>query len=813
MTSRYTTSPVSHGPKQIVAVVLAMLIFMPTMSTAAQLQDNYDVAIKAARAGDTATALILLQALINEFPQTSQYQYDYVTVLGWAGQDQKAYEQHDSLDLTNAPHYVLEALAKSARNIGKHTEAQRLYRAVLEKAPQRVQSRVGLALTMVDAKQGKDALLVLDAAASYQQNNVDIVAAKAYVVAAIRDPIDAALSQEAAVKSGAVPVTALRNSILKLSSSGAPAMALLMAQRNAGAVTDDDLATIKAEQAALHIRWGRYETLNPADRYGHTDMAIETLTQEIAKLSDHRSALAIRMYFDLLLAYRDRQQFDKAIALYDVLVARATVLRPYVLHAVGDIYLAQKQPELALPLLQAALKGEPNNVSIQVSLFYVLLELNRTNEAIAHIDSMAASLPAWIRPLTSQQRIWNPEKLHLDSVSAMARAFSGDLKEGEARLRRLMVQAPNNVDLKSELAHVHLWRGWPRLALSEFREIQALDSEFLAAKLGEVNATYALGDVAGAEALLDQVPPYYAMEPSVLRRAREHETYRLREFTIDISGGEISSYHDSSSDLSVDARYYDLYVGKRWRPFVHLLHQRGDLSGIRIKHSQLGVGLNYGDRSVSGNLELNRHSDDKMGVRLDGRWQINDFLAASAVLDSNSRDTPLRARQDGINASSSEVGLSYRFSELSEASAGFSYQRFNDNNQRTTLYVSARQSLINRPKYSLASTVYFYQQDNKNIDAVYFNPGKLSSIDVGLVNEWRNYQRYARAFKQRLYTSLGMTSQQNYDDGVVWNVRYEHLWDLDDRFYVSYGIGYGTALYDGVSEAAGRASLSINKRF
>ncbi len=789
------------------------LLSFPAIAQGGDIDAEYDRAIASARAGDTESALRLLSALISEHPTVDRYRYDYVTVLGWAGQDSVAFAQRLELDLSIAPIYVLESLAKSARNIQDFTAAEALYRRVLERNAGRVQSRAGLAMSLADALRGPEAFIELDSIGQDDKENPDIVAARIYVEDSMRDPIDAALAKELAVKAGLLPVTALRKYILDISRRGAPQMALAMAERNDGAMTVQDIAQIKNDEAVAHVRWGRFDSLTPADRYHHTDVAIKLLGNELAKLTNDGSYQVRRMNFDLLVAYRDRQNLSGVIEVYESLVEQGVEFPPYVLHAVGDVYLALKKPELAEALIRQSLLVDSHNLDAKISLFYALLDLRQYREALAYIDTVAADQPAWITSPSGGQRVWNTRKTQLDVTASLARAFVGYLPESQLRLEALLASFTNNLDIKNELANVYLWRGWPRLALSTFSAIKTMEPDFLPATLGEISVAYALGDASAAESLLARIPAAYSADGGVLRRQRELKIYRMREVSIQASGGQVVSFHDGSSDLSIDGRYYDAYVMPSWRPFAHVRYQQGNLLGSLIEYHQLGVGVNYGVRNISGNLELTQDSNQSIGLRVDGRWALSDYVSVSASLDSNSRDTPLRARSTGIKSASSEVGLRYRFDETRAMNVGLGIQQFDDRNRRLSYYLSGRQALVTRPKYSLAMGVFLYQQRNRAVDSDYFNPTKISSSEISLTHEWRNYRRYDDGFSQRLRTYLGSVSQQQFSPGFVWGVGYEHVWDLGELCSLTYGLSYGRTLYDGVFEKPVRGFFTLNKRF
>ncbi|MFO1351043.1 MAG: tetratricopeptide repeat protein [Gammaproteobacteria bacterium] len=114
-------------------------------------------AVAEARAGRLAEALALFAQLRQSVPADRAVLYDYAVVLTWAGRNAEALELLARMAPRAAPDYVLEALAKAARDAHRYDQAITLYRLLLERRPDHPQARLGLALALTDGGQFPEA--------------------------------------------------------------------------------------------------------------------------------------------------------------------------------------------------------------------------------------------------------------------------------------------------------------------------------------------------------------------------------------------------------------------------------------------------------------------------------------------------------------------------------------------------------------------------------------------------------------------------------------------------------------------------------
>ena len=134
------------------SIALALtLLAGPAIAADPTPAQMHATAVRAARAGDFATAVPTLERLVRTQPRIARYRFDLVAVLSWAEQHQQALAAAKGLDVARLPEYVLAALARSARLGGDRPLAVRAYRILLKRRPDSADYRRGLELATIPA--------------------------------------------------------------------------------------------------------------------------------------------------------------------------------------------------------------------------------------------------------------------------------------------------------------------------------------------------------------------------------------------------------------------------------------------------------------------------------------------------------------------------------------------------------------------------------------------------------------------------------------------------------------------------------------
>ena len=605
---------------------------------------------------------------------------------------------------------------------------------------------------------------------------------------------------------------AKRGRILALLRLGAPHQALRLAHNNRDLFSPDEWQKMVGDQAAEEIRWGRLATIDPGKRYQDTDSAIKRLQEQYVKITDKASSAALRNRFDLIAAYHNRRYMHKATALYEQLSVKT--FPPYVQAIVGDAYLMLRQPERATTLLEQSLKNYPENLDAQYSLYYAYLESGRYKKSLAHIDAFAASLPQWIWPPGSKERQLNIDKLYAQNTASIARAYVGKLDTAEYGLKRLLKQSPANVDIRNNLANIYLWRGWPRLALKEYRSVLAQNSGNLGALKGIVSALTARGDSAGADMALAPLQTLYGDDPSIQNLVRESKIQKMREIWLEVNGGSSSGTNidKGNKDLGFITYYYDRPWSLGLRPFAYISQSQADFSGQKVNRNRLAIGLHYQQQDIMlrGNIS---GGDGSPGISLQGDWTPTDHWYGSLSMKSFSEQTPLRADLDNIEAWSLAASTEYRFHESRSLGISLQHMGFDDGNKRNTFFAFGRQRLFQGLHYKLEGELNLYSQTNTSNNTIYFNPATQSSIELEFNNEWLTYRYYEKSMRQRLLINMGSSNQKNFNKEPTWMLGYEHHWSFSQQLSLSYGIKRSRPVYDGVKEYFTRGFMNFYVRF
>lgn len=776
----------------------------------------YQNALQQARQGQFIPALKQFEELITSYPDNRRYYFDYIAVLGWAERDKKVVDQLPRLKVSETPVYVLETVAKSARNLGKFQVSIDLYRATLKKDRRRIQSRTGLAMALADNSQAGEALEVLDATPVEQADMDEILQARAYALYMKREYFQALAVYEKILDKSPQNRDALRGRILAIARLGAPHQALRIARQSPELFAKDELNLIAADATAMEIRWGRLHQAPAEQRYLLTDKAIDRLYEKLKGLNDGgqgNSSLAHRYRFDLIVALADRQRMEEAITIHAQLVTADVEIPAYVLTSTADACLYLEQPERARDLYTQALAQQPENFDAGIGLFYAYVEMEDHERAQAVIDELAAQTPVWIRYRDDAQP--NPQKIQAETAAALARAFADKPDDAYQRLHRLNVQAPYNADIRSELAYVSFWRGWPRRALSDFELALNADPGHLGAQTGHANALLNLYEFQRAAAEIQNLDEEHPRSKSVVDLQRLWEIHNMRELRVDVARGLNSGVQEGTDDFTLNTYLYAGPQHYRYRPFVHGYLDRAKFPQGHVTYRRYGAGLEYRRRDIelTGELTTGAGEQDDLGIGARLNWMPGDYWRFDFAADSYSNDIPLRARLDGIDGWSAGLNTAYRFSESRRIDLRLQRIDFSDDNLRTGGAFTYMERLVSGPRYKLDGTLELSMSGNTRSDAPYFNPGRDAFHGVTLTNEWLTSRRYTRAFRQRLGFAIGSYHQDGFGAHGTWNARYEHDWEFGEQLNLLYGIERSRHIYDGDSELRLQMDLSLVWRF
>ena len=307
--------------------------------------ERYQQALASAKAEDYEKSLSLFKTLIAEYPENINYLSDYVQILANAGKDKEVIALAEQVPREQVRAYVLEAIARSARNIQNYQTSENFYWTVIRRFPDRIEAYIGLAYLYVDQGRTQDALNIILPLKQKYPEHTEILFAAGYIYERDSQFFEALKYYEKVISINVTHREAIKRRILVTSKLGAPSLAYRMAKQYPdGFFSAEEMATIRWDQAAYWVRWGEAgNTLDERLRFEDTDRAIEELKANIAYLDSNelndKDYWEKEIGFDLILALRDRFQMQQVIKEAEKLFAKKIELRTEVMIALADAYL------------------------------------------------------------------------------------------------------------------------------------------------------------------------------------------------------------------------------------------------------------------------------------------------------------------------------------------------------------------------------------------------------------------------------------------------------------------------------------------
>jgi len=796
-----------------IAVIAALVVAAPLFAS----RDEHSEAVAQARRGDFATALPTLERLARTDGGDRRHLHDYLVVLGWAGRHADAVTAADTADLGGAPAYVLEAVARSAREVQRFDLSRSLFLQSIRRHPDRVESRVGLALSLSDQGRHRAAADLLEVLAERHPDRVDVYEARAVVAESASDWIQALAMHQLTLERAPGRRESQRGVLRAAAKLGAQHLAHDLAARDPGLITADELRTLAADRTAISMRWGRIE-----ERIATGDARFHWLSRALADSEEVATALVrdggaaaradrvVRQLLnDRVVALNWRHSNEQAVALYERLLAAGLEPPAYTQRAAADAYLAVRQPERAAALYASARREIVDDFNLELAYFFALGESERHDDAIAQIDALAARTPARHRDGRP-----NHDAQTARAMAALARVFTERPAQAETMAAKVIEDAPYSAESRALAASVAQARGWPRRADEEYQRALATDPESAGLRAERIGPLLELHEFAAARSELDRARAERPDDARVKRAADVWAVHASPELYVDAGYARSTTASPTGArDWRVDTWLYSAPLAHRWRAFAHTYNARATIDGTGIGWNRMGAGAEYRARDLRLTAEANAGSGAPAGLAVSGRWQPDDHWRLSAQGQSVSNSIPLRAWLQGIRANELGTDAQYAVNESRRFSGGLGRLGFSDGNTRRIASANWNERWITGPRFKLETNLGVWHSRNSRDGAPYFNPARDTSATLEVAGEWTTWRSYENNFKQRLAIGAGRYWQQGFASGPVWTVRYDHAWEFDRRVALRYGIGRLLQPYDGVGTGRTFFSLTLDWRF
>ena len=782
--------------------------------SASSFEELRTQAVQSARSGDYSLAIDILERLLARNPGNIDAFHDLLIILGWAERDSQLMQLADRLDAETAPVEVLEALAKSSRNIGDFDQSIRWYERAISRVPDSLEGHLGLALTYADLGRREQALRVLGSVSIDERNRSRVLLAKAYIFRSSADFPQAIAAYNEILANDPDHRIALRGKILAMQRLLLPAQALDIANAHPGVLTKDELGQLYTDWGAVQIRWAKQTATSKSLAEYPLEKVLAQVSATGRRFADSVSVQQ-RTRFDRIVALRSRQRMTEVVSEYEQLVAGVDGIPAYVLGAAAGAYLYLRQPEKAQELLLRALQQEPDSFELNQDLFYVYVDLEQHRQAKELAEKLRQSQPVWNQVPGSRVFKSNPRRMQAEITAGLSLAFADQLALSQARFEDLLSKAPHNTDLRHELATVYRRRGWTDRAAFEYQQVLSVEPELTAADVGYAHALldrrhYELAD-RKISRLVDELPA----RQDVMRLRQRWDRHDEFKYHIDASHGDSSGVQFGSEQYRIDGYFFVKPLAYRWRPFIHTTDAFAEFPEGDSTRRRIGAGIEYRSTDWLGGLELNtdRNSGGELGVSGSLEWAASDYWSLAALWETQSDAVPLRGHRVGVDADRVGLRLGYRASESRQVSISAEQLKLSDGNTRYHWLGQLNQRVVSRPVYKLDLNAEIYAAKGSAQSVVYYNPRRDSSVVVTATNEWRTYRRYEFAFTQQFNIGFGYHQQDSFGTGPIGSLHYLANLEVHAGLSLQFGVQRTRNIYDGEREYATFFTLAIGGSF
>ncbi len=771
-------------------------------------------AVQRARSGDYEPAIKSLERILASDPGDVAAYHDLLIILGWAEQDQKALQLAERLDSASATVGVINALGKSARNVGDFEQSVHWYTLAVARAPADLESILGKALALADSGQQVEAIAVLSTLARADQESVRARMARGYIHNSNRNYVQAIVAFDQILANEAEHRGALRGKILALRGLLLPAEALAIVGAHPGLLSDAELARLQTDWAAIQIRWAN-QTAGPQSYTSRSlDRALRSIESTAEQFPDN-DIVQQRAGFDRVVAYSSKQEMPAAVAEFEQLSAAPLRIPAYVLAAAANAYMHLQEPEKAEALLLQALEEEPDNFLLQLDMFWILVDLERQQEALALAEDLRRGEPIWLKEPDSDVVRANSRRVQTEILVGLAYSFMDQLPRAQAQFEQLLAFAPHNTGFQHELATIMRRRGWPERALFEYQQVLAIQPDLVAAAVGNAHALLDKRQFELGEERITELVALMPERTDVRQLEQRWEKINQYQFRIDSSFGKSTGDQFGSKQYNVDGYFYMKPLAYQFRPFAHSADAFAEFPEGDSVRRRLGAGIEYRGVDWVGSLELHgdRDGDGDAGVSAAAEWFVNELWSVSGIWETQSAAVPLRGHRTGLYADQFGLRGTYRASESRSFSVSGEQTRISDGNTRQSWSLRGRQRMFTRPAYKFDLDAGIFVSNSDRQDVVYFSPSSDAAFLVTAINDWRTYRRYDFAFNQQINVELGFYKQSSHGSNAIGSLQYLASIDFNTRYSAYCGVQYGRRVYDGESEYATFVTLGVAGSF
>ncbi len=793
-----------------------------------------DAAVAEARKGKPAEGLAVMEKLYRRHPDDQYLLGDYLFLLQWNKENDKAVAYSRRLNPASAPPYALEAGARALAATGKIYDCETLLKTALDAQRRNPELLVTAAFVFFDIGDVYTAARLVDEAKRSRTPGLGkrIEAVREEMgynrLAAMKELHDAVRGDAR----GAGGRNAREEIVTALSVAGGAREAHSLADETPPSVPFKRLRALTLAAGLESAFWGERTPIprDPAERESRLRASL-ALIDSLGAEPECRTQPACLLQRDIarIQPLADLGLAKEATAQYEAVKNRAPALTPAAQLAAAKAYMRLKKPGKAAEIYEAVVAAKDGYspplkrddlYRAQSGLFWAYLENEQLPEALKQAEAVRESA---LHPSGGQPPLEDTDWKKQDAETTLGYAYlyTDAFGKAERHFREITDAAPAAADAQSGLATTYLMRGLPRAALETIKRAQIFAPDDINLAAHEADALMDAKDWRAAKRILDELKDYAPYSNDIRRLQRRWETRSLWEFRLEGNwapdiGNNLPGTSERSQASSLEWRLYSPPILYDWRLYAGTSPAFSRYEGGTARQFLSLAGIEYRIPWVTANLEVRNDdsSTNNMGGALYGALTPGDNWSFPFSFEIGSRDTPLRARNDGITADSFRAGAQYRWNESRSARISVQGMNFSDGNRRLILDADLTQRIWQKFSHYVDGTVKVYAGSNsKDENRAYFNP-KAEAEAGGVLKYgavlWRHYEK---SLSHAVTVGVSGYAQRNYGMLPVFSAAYSQDLNWTDRFSVSYGVGFERRPYDGDQENNLNVFINLTWKF
>lgn len=569
--------------------------------------------------------------------------------------------------------------------------------------------------------------------------------------------------------------------------------------------------------AAQRIRWGRQQlkVINGPERFVIIDQAVAEIEALLKKVPDTPENAEFRQAIvaDEVVALASRGRMKDAVKRYEAMSQTGKV-PAYNRVAAGDAYAYLDTPDKAAAAYARALKdagpGEIETGDVQEALFYAMLDTGRFEEARALLDKMKADNPEYVR-LAPQAGTPNPDYSRVKRLEAQYLVLTGRTHQGIAEMDKWRHEAPFAASLVSARADGAMVQAEPYRSREMYKTALAEHPDDLSVVTGYGRASLAVDDLKTAKDVANGLDARFPENGSVRALRRDLDVYQSPQLVIQSTADKGNSVF-ANNEFGVDTKAYSGPIADHYRLFFHNFSGRAEFDGTSESRVRNGAGVQWFDTGVEVNGEVHQSvgSAGKTGGTIDAAWMPSDHWKVSGMATTDDLEVPYKAYQVGVTGKTLSGNVRYTWDETRYASLTYGVSRYTDDNLRQRWGANFYQQLFVSPRHTVGLLLGADTSSSTKTGLNYFSPSRDYSGQATAIWSWTPWRYADKSFTQRVYLTGGMYNQQSFGTSPMLEARLEHVWQINRKTQVSYGIGFGRHRYDGQPENRKFLYLNLN---